>query len=158
VLAPRHPQRFAEVEDLVRHSGFVFDLKSRVNGRVIFDKPVMVVDTIGDLMDFYAIADIAFVGGSLVDGGGHNPLEPARLGKPVLFGPYMGNFRELAAEMKQRGAAIEVNDATSLCRTVAELLNDADRRDRVGRLAYELATDGRGVLPATMALAERYLQ
>jgi 3-deoxy-D-manno-octulosonic-acid transferase len=87
VLAPRHPQRFGEVEKLLRMTGLGFEKKSEANGRVDFDKDIMFVDTLGDLREFYAIADIAFVGGSLVDGGGHNLLEPAGFRKPVLFGP-----------------------------------------------------------------------
>lgn len=158
VLAPRHPQRFAEVEELLRQTGLSFDKKSAGNGKTHFDNEIMLLDTIGDLPDFYAIGDVAFVGGSLVDGGGHNLLEPARFGKPVLFGPHMNNFRELAEEMKRRGAGIEVQDETELRRELAALLANPERRRQVGARAAELAADDRGVLPASMALAERYLQ
>ncbi|MBM4260404.1 MAG: 3-deoxy-D-manno-octulosonic acid transferase [Deltaproteobacteria bacterium] len=158
VLAPRHPQRFAEVEDLVRQTGLSFDKKSTVNGKNHFDKEIMLLDTIGDLPDFYAMGDVAFVGGSLVDVGGHNLLEPARFGKPVLFGPHINNFRELAAEMKRRGAGIQVENGVELRQALADLLADPAKRREVGARAAELAADDRGVLPASMALAQRYLQ
>lgn len=158
VLAPRHPQRFAEVEDLLRQTGLSFDKKSSVNGKTDFDKEVMLLDTIGDLPDFYAMGDVAFVGGSLVDGGGHNLLEPARFGKPVLFGPHMNNFRELAEEMKRRGAGIQVQNDAELRHELAALLANPEKRRQVGARAAELAADDRGVLPASMALAQRYLQ
>lgn len=158
VLAPRHPQRFAEVEDLVRQTGLSFDKKSAVKGKTYFDKEVMLLDTIGDLADFYAVSDVAFVGGSLVDGGGHNLLEPARFGKPVLFGPHMNNFRELAEEMKRRGAGIQVRNETELEQELTVLLANPEKRRLVGSRAAELAADDRGVLPASMALAQRYLQ
>jgi len=158
VLAPRHPQRFAEVEALLRSTGIRFEKKSALNGQLEFEKDVMLVDTIGDLVAFYAMGDVAFVGGSLIPGGGHNVLEPARFGKPVLFGPHMSNFREVAAEMKQRGGGIEVQDGADLCRQLAALLADPDRRRQLGERAYQMASQERGVLAASMALACRYVQ
>src|SRR5437867_10535698 len=107
VLAAREPQRFAAVERLVKKNGLSFEKKSQFNGRVSFDKDITFLDTVGELQNFYAIGDIAFVGGSLIEAGGHNILEPVRFRKPVLFGPHMTNFRSLTAEMKKQGAAIE---------------------------------------------------
>jgi 3-deoxy-D-manno-octulosonic-acid transferase len=157
VLAPRHPQRFAEVEKLLKATGLGFEKKSAVNGRIDFDKDVMFVDTLGDLQDFYAIGDIAFVGGSLVDAGGHNLLEPAGFRKPVLFGPYMANFASLATEMKRAGGGIEVHGTEDLIREISGLLKDPQRRKMVGEKAYAIAGDGRGVLQRSMALVARYL-
>jgi 3-deoxy-D-manno-octulosonic-acid transferase len=157
VLAPRHPQRFAEVEKLLNKSGLRFEKKSRVNGRMGFDHDIMFLDTLGELQNFYAIGDVAFVGGSLVDAGGHNLLEPACFGKPVLFGPYMTNFRALAAEMKQKGGGIEVRGADDLIREIGGLLGDPQRRKRVGEKAYAVAADDRGVLQRSIDLVARYL-
>ena len=157
VLAPRHPQRFAEVEKLLRTTGLGFKKKSEVNGRVDFDKDVMFLDTLGDLRAFYAISDIAFVGGSLVDGGGHNLLEPARFRKPVLFGPYMTNFASLAAELKRAGGGIEVRGAADLIRVISDLLNDPEKRKMIGEKAYAIAADDRGVLERSMGLVAPYL-
>ena len=158
VLAPRHPQRFAEVEKLLRDSAIEFDKQSCVDGPLAFDKDILLLDTLGDLVACYAIGDVAFVGGSMVDGGGHNLLEPARYGKPVLFGPHTTNFRALAEEMKQKHAAIEVRDAEGLERELIQLLETPAKRREIGERARQLAADDRGVLSASMALARRYLQ
>jgi 3-deoxy-D-manno-octulosonic-acid transferase len=157
VLAPRHPQRFVEVEKLLKTTGLGFEKKSEVNGRIDFDKDIMFLDTLGDLQDFYAIGDIAFVGGSLVDGGGHNLLEPAGFRKPVLFGPYMTNFASLATELKRAGGGIEVRGADDLVREISDLLNDPEKRKMVGEKAYAIAADDRGVLERSMGLVARYL-
>jgi len=157
VLAPRHPQRFAEVERLLKAAGLQFEKKSRVNGRIDFDSDVMLVDTIGDLQAFYAAGDVAFVGGSLIDAGGHNLLEPARFAKPVLFGPHMTNFTADAAAMKRQGGGIEVGGREELIRAVTTLLADAEKRKTMGGKAREVAADDRGVLERSVGLASRYL-
>jgi len=157
VLAPRHPQRFAEVERLLKKTGLSFEKKSQFNGRVSFDKDITFLDTVGELQNFYAIGDIAFVGGSLIEAGGHNILEPARFSKPVLFGPHMTNFSALAAEMKQQGAAIEVGGAEDLIREISDLLKDPQRRKMLGERAYAIAAD-RGVLERSIDLVVGYLQ
>lgn len=157
VLAPRHPQRFAEVEKLLQARGVEYEKKSQANGHLNIAKEVMLLDTVGDLQDFYAIGDVAFVGGSLIDAGGHNLLEPARCRKPILFGPHMANFASLAAEMKQRGAGIEVAGAEDLARELISLLDDPERCQTLGEMAYQVATEDRGVMQRSLALARRYL-
>jgi 3-deoxy-D-manno-octulosonic-acid transferase len=157
VLAPRHPQRFAEVEKLLQAKGLDYQKKSRANGQVDFVKDILLLDTLGDLQDFYALGDVAFVGGSLVDAGGHNLLEPARFGKPVLFGPFTGNFASLAYEMKQRGAGIQVTGADDLTRELASLLGDPEKCRMVGKAAYRVAADDCDVMERNLALAQRYL-
>jgi glycosyltransferase involved in cell wall biosynthesis len=155
----------AEVLDVLR-SGWLttgpvaieFEKQSCVGAPLAFDKDILLLDTLGDLVACYALGDVAFVGGSMVDGGGHNLLEPARYGKPVLFGPHTTNFRALAEEMKQKHAAIEVRDAEGLEREIAQLLEAPAKRREIGERARQLAADDRGVLSASMALARRYLQ
>jgi 3-deoxy-D-manno-octulosonic-acid transferase len=158
VLAPRHPQRFAEVEKLLRTQGFRFERQSERGGRRFFEQDVMLLDTVGDLEDFYALADVAFVGGSLIDAGGHNLLEPARLRKPVLFGPFMGNFKALAEEMKRSGGGIEVKSGEDLIREITALLRDPQKLSAVGEKAYKVAAEDPAVLNQSIALAQRYLQ
>jgi 3-deoxy-D-manno-octulosonic-acid transferase len=158
VLAPRHPQRFAEVEKLLRTQGFRFERQSERAGRRFFEQDVMLLDTVGDLADFYALADVAFVGGSLIDAGGHNLLEPARLRKPVLFGPFMGNFKALAEELKRSGGGIEVNSGEDLIREISALLQDPQKLSAVGEKAYKVAAEDPAVLNQSIALAQRYLQ
>ena len=157
VLAPRHPERFAEVEKLLQARGLDYQKKSHANGQLDFVKDILLLDTLGDLEDFYALGDVAFVGGSLIDAGGHNLLEPARFGKPVLFGPFTSNFAALALEMKQRGAGIQVAGADELTRELTGLLGDPERCRTVGKEAYRVAADDCGVMERNLALAQRYL-
>jgi 3-deoxy-D-manno-octulosonic-acid transferase len=157
VLAPRHPQRFAEVEKLLRSRGFEYEKRSESNGRLYFRKEILFLDTLGDLLDFYAIGDVAFVGGSLVDAGGHNLLEPARFRKAVFFGPYMSNFDAVAAEMKRKGAAIQVNGSEELIEAISALLSDPEKRRIIGEKAFEIAMDDRDVVENSVALLCRYL-
>lgn len=157
VLAPRHPQRFSEVEKLLRAKEVNFTRQSQRDGQP-FDQDVMLLDTVGDLPSFYALGDLAFVGGSLVDAGGHNLLEPARWRKPVLFGPFMDNFRSLADEMKQSGGGLEVRSGEDLIREISGLLGDPHRLQATGEKAYQVAAGDPAVLNQSIALAERYLQ
>jgi 3-deoxy-D-manno-octulosonic-acid transferase len=158
VLAPRHPHRFAEVERLIRASGLDFERKSKINGRSFTAHDVLLLDTLGDLPTFYALGDIAFVGGSLIDAGGHNLLEPARCRRPVLFGPYMANFASFSEEMKSKGAGIEVRGAEDLVREIADLLIDTKKRLTMGEAAYKLAMDEHRVGERSLELISRYLQ
>jgi 3-deoxy-D-manno-octulosonic-acid transferase len=157
VLAPRHPERFSEVEKLLRESSFSFERKTTLQPDQYFQKDVLLLDTVGELTEFFNAADLAFVGGSLVDAGGHNILEPARCRKPVLFGPYMENFRTIAEGMKRNGGAIEVHDAEDLARVLAELLRDPQARQQMGQSAADFAATHQQALPTNLALARRYL-
>ncbi|HEX9265035.1 MAG TPA: 3-deoxy-D-manno-octulosonic acid transferase [Candidatus Binatia bacterium] len=157
VLAPRHPERFDEVEKLLRNSPFAFHRKSQVTAEQYFDRDVLLLDTVGELPDFFAAGDIAFVGGSLVDVGGHNILEPARFEKPVLFGPHMSNFKNMAEEMKEKGAAIEVHSVDELARALISLLADADARLRMGLLAAQFTGANHEAFTRNLSLARRYL-
>jgi 3-deoxy-D-manno-octulosonic-acid transferase len=157
ILAPRHPERFAEVEKLLIDSPFDFQRKSQVNGGQFFDKDVLLLDTVGELTEFFAAADVAFVGGSLVDAGGHNVLEPARYHKPILFGPNMSNFENIAEQMKQKGAAIEVGGADDLAQALVNLLADSEKRRRMGEMAFQIAGANNQALTQNLLLAERYL-
>jgi 3-deoxy-D-manno-octulosonic-acid transferase len=158
VLAPRHPQRFPEVEKLIRASGLDFERKTQINGRSFPLHDVLLLDTLGELPKFYARGDIAFVGGSLIDAGGHNLLEPARCRRPVLFGPHMTNFAAFAEEMKAQGGGIEVRNADDLVREVADLLTDPSKRLIMGERAYKLAMDEQRVGERSLALLTRYLE
>lgn len=157
VLAPRHPERFGAVERLISGSGLSFQRKTSAARENYFATPVLLLDTVGELPEFFAAADITFVGGSLVDVGGHNVLEPARLQKPILFGPHMDNFRGVAEEMKRRGAALEVRDVAGLTSALLTLVEDCARRRKMGQEAAEVASAGADALMRNLDLAERYL-
>lgn len=157
VLAPRHPHRFSEVDRLLQKKKVRYERKSRMNGLERSHPEVIFLDTLGDLPAFYSLADIAFVGGSLVDAGGHNLMEPARWRKPILFGPYMANFSELADEMKRKGGGIEVRGREDLVREISGLLVDRRKAQRIGELAYAVVEGDHGVVDRSMDLVTRYL-
>jgi 3-deoxy-D-manno-octulosonic-acid transferase len=158
VLAPRHPQRFPEVERLLKANGMEFEKKSQTDGRSLLMEDICFLDTLGELQEFYALGDIAFVGGSLVDAGGHNLLEPARVRRPVLFGPYMANFAAIADEMKRKAGGIEVRGVEDLVREITDLVSDTDKRLAMGERAYQVAADEHRVGERTSELLSRYLQ
>lgn len=153
VVAPRHPQRFPEVERLLRERGIRFVKRSAqrtAGGAPAFD--VLLLDTLGELVNAYAAADVAFVGGSLVPVGGHNPLEPAALGLPVIFGPHMFNARESAEGLLAAGGAVQVDIAEGLTRAIADLLADREKRAEIGRRARRVVDGKRGATDRTMDL------
>jgi 3-deoxy-D-manno-octulosonic-acid transferase len=158
VLAPRHPERFAEVEQLCRNEGWK---TSRRTELAIDAEPrgdIIVVDTIGELATIYQIGTAVFVGGSLVPTGGHNVLEPAVFGKPIVFGPHMSNFREIAEAFVSAGAAVRLDDEGQLETTLIELLGDPVRRARLGAAARALVEANRGAKDKTMAVIEALVQ
>jgi 3-deoxy-D-manno-octulosonic-acid transferase len=157
VLAPRHPERVGEVMALAARGGFAAVRRSELPIRGSAGTPVIVLDTVGELAQLYSIADVVFVGGSLVPLGGHNMLEPALRGKPVLFGPHTANFREAAAILTADGGGHVVADAGELAGEVARLLDDADLRAQRGAAARDAAASRHGAGRATLELVARYL-
>jgi len=143
VIVPRHPQRFAAVADLLRQRGIPFVRRSG-NAAVTADIEVVLGDSMGEMPGYFAAADVAFVGGSLLPLGGQNLIEPISIGLPTLIGPHMFNFAEAAAGAIAAGAAIEVADARALVTAVAALFDDARRRAamRATALAFHAAHRG----------------
>lgn len=144
VIVPRHPERGNSVAALARDAGFETALRSADSMPEALD--VYVVDTIGELNAFYAAADAAFVGGSLVPVGGHNLLEPASLGIPVLTGPHHFNTPDIYQAMFDAGGLVVVSDADSLARAWLNLLSDPVRRDELGQTAHRIVEQNRGTL------------
>lgn len=143
ILVPRHPERFNSVFELCQSQGFE-TLRRSTATPVNSQTQVLLGDTMGELLFLYALADSAFVGGSLVANGGHNLLEPAALSKPVLSGPHLFNFLEIAAMLRDAGALAEVDDAQSLAQAVRRLIElpqDAQRMAQAG-LNVMLANQG----------------
>jgi len=157
ILAPRHPQRFDEVEKLMQKKSVNYQKKSQMNGHGAVEADVVFLDTLGDLPAIYRLASVVFVGGSLVDAGGHNLIEPARWSKPILFGPYMTNFSDLADEMKQKGGGVEVRGQEDLIREISMLLADPDKALKIGERARKVVDGDRGVVDCSMGLVSRYL-
>ncbi|WP_339100654.1 lipid IV(A) 3-deoxy-D-manno-octulosonic acid transferase [Pseudomonas atacamensis] len=134
ILVPRHPERFISVFDLCQREGFA-TVRRSTGANVDAQTSVLLGDTMGELLFLYALADSAFVGGSLVPNGGHNLLEPAALAKPVLSGPHLFNFLDIAAQLREAGALAEVDDAEGLAVEVQrlfELPRDAQRMAEAG--------------------------
>ena len=156
VLAPRHPHRFGNVEKLLQQRRVCYVKKSEVADRMP-PIDVLLLDSMGELLSFYALADATFVGGSLVNVGGHNILEPARLGKPVFFGPYMSNFAEAAAEMVQKGGGVTVRTKEELARELGKVLADSHLAEAMGDSAHCVVARHGGVLAQSMQLVSRYL-
>ena len=152
VIAPRHPERFAEVAQMARDQAFVTARRTDLPIDAEPRADVVVLDTIGELPQVYQIATAVFVGGSLVDTGGHNILEPAAFGKPVVFGPYMHNFREIALAFLAHDAAVQVNSTRGLEEALLALLTDPVRRARLGAAARALVESNRGAKDKSLAI------
>jgi 3-deoxy-D-manno-octulosonic-acid transferase len=157
ILAPRHPERFGEAERLAREAGFVTVRRSDLPIDAEPRADVVVLDSLGELAQLYQLATAVFVGGSLVDGGGHNILEPAIFGKPIVFGPDMQNFKEIADAFLANGAAVQVHSERELEETVAALVSDPVRRARLGAAARALVEANRGAKDKTLAVIEELL-
>lgn len=161
VIAPRHPERTDEVLALLERRGWPAirrsELPFAVTSTATPVPPVVVLDTVGELATLYAIADVVFVGGSLVPVGGHNLLEAAQRRKPILIGPHVGNFRESTGLLESVGAALVVRDASELSRELRRLLADSDLRVKVGDAGYEAVASRHGAVRETLDLVGRYL-
>ncbi len=145
IIVPRHPERAEEVKALLRARGEQCVLRSETaRDKALPPRAVLVVDTIGELVNIYRAATVVFVGKSLVPGGGQNIIEPASMGKPVLFGPSMHNFREAAETLLKNKGAIRVSDERELRETIAFLLRDKAAREGMGRRAAESMALSRG--------------
>jgi len=156
VLVPRHPERFESVAALCVQQGYVTVLRSE-HVSCTADTAVYVGNTMGELPLLYAASDVAFVGGSLVPHGGHNLLEPAALGIPVVTGPHVFNFVEICNLLIDAGAAVKAADSGELLQIVTRWLGDANECHRIGQLGRQVVEKNRGALQAVMAIVERYL-
>jgi 3-deoxy-D-manno-octulosonic-acid transferase len=157
IIAPRKPERFDEVEQLARRCGWNVARRSELPVDSEPRQDVVVLDTIGELAQLYQVATAVFVGGSLVDQGGHNIIEPAVFGKPIVFGPYMQNFAEIARAFVENDAAIQIRTPRELEHALLGLLNDPVRRARLGAAARALVEANRGARGKTMTALARLL-
>ena len=156
VLVPRHPERFDKVYALCRRESFSCVRRSS-GDRCGTEVEVFLGDTMGELSMFLAAADAAFVGGSLIKRGGQNVLEPAALGKPVVFGPHMYNFAAISELLLEHDAAIVVAGAEGLAAVIVQWLSDASERARVGENGRRVVEENQGAVDRLFALIERHL-
>jgi 3-deoxy-D-manno-octulosonic-acid transferase len=153
VLVPRHPQRFDEAAGLIEAAGLSFERRSALDDALLQPKTrVLLGDSLGELFAYYAAADVAFIGGSLVPLGGQNLIEAASVGRPVLVGPHTFNFEEAARLAVEAGAAWRVNDAEDLLAKALKLLDDAPMRTRMGEAGLAFASRHRGAAARVAAL------
>jgi 3-deoxy-D-manno-octulosonic-acid transferase len=160
VLVPRHPERAGEVATMLERRGLIYRRRSALgaDNRLFRGGNVLLVDTIGELMDFYSLADLVFVGGSLVETGGHNLLEPASVGVPTVFGPHMTNFREITSLVLKYEAGIQVDDGAGLTAACRDLIDNAEERRRLGKNGLRMIHENGGATERHMEVIANFLQ
>ena len=157
LLVPRHPERFNQVYELVRSEGF--EVVRRSSGETITpDTNVLLGDTMGELLRMYATADIAFVGGSLVETGCHNPLEPAALGLPVITGPHVFNFTEVVGTLEKAGALAIVSNSQELAKHVQTVLTNTSVAQAASMASLSVMDKNRGALDKQLMLAQALVE
>ncbi|GMR15372.1 MAG: lipid IV(A) 3-deoxy-D-manno-octulosonic acid transferase [Gammaproteobacteria bacterium] len=156
ILVPRHPERFTRTVQAARAAGLRVEMYSE--GETCSElAQCFVVDAMGKLMAYYACADVTFVGGSMGEQGGHNTLEPASLGKPVMVGPNTTNAKEIVAELIDYGAAVRISNPQSFQASAEALLGDGFLRDRMGQAGLALIEKNKGALDLTLDAIDRQL-
>lgn len=156
VIAPRHPERFGSVASLLDASGISWVKRSSWSGRAFDDlrsiaaRQVVLLDSIGELASLYSMAAVAFVGGSLVPAGGHNPLEPAQFGVPIVMGPYYANFRAITDSLRVHDA-LRITPKDHLARTLLDLLTHGDEASAMGQRAKRVFDEQAGATGRTLA-------
>lgn len=156
IIVPRHPERFESVASMIQSAGFDFVRRTREQ-QSPHQAPVYLGDVMGELPVFYGTADVAFVGGSMTPIGGHNILEPAALSVPVIFGPYMHNFQEIAELMLSAGAARQT-DESQLAFEILKLLDDPVMRNSIGQRGQQVVEDNQGALQCTREAIAQLLE
>ena len=154
VIAPRHPSRTEAVASLAAAHGFATTRYSK-DPKLLED--ILLIDTIGDLAGLYCASDIAFIGGSLVPAGGHNPLEAACCGIPAVFGQYMDDFQEISRELVESNAAFQVSDKDALFVILDKLVSSDQFRKNSGENAVRYLNHYTNVIPAHLEIIKKYL-
>ncbi len=157
VLVPRHPERFAQVATLVERESLSVQCRSSAEA-VERQTQVLVGDTMGELMLFYGCADIVFVGGSFVDTGGHNTLEPAVWGLPIITGDSDFNFLDISRQLQQCGGLKKVNDVEALTQTLLTLAGSKQQRTTMGSAAQQVIGQNRGALDRLLDQIDQYIK
>ena len=145
LIIPRHPERFNEVFNMANENGLNVKRRSLAD-HCEKDTDILIGDSMGEMMSYFSISDIAFIGGSLSNNGGQNMLEAASLSKPIIFGPSVFNFEEISKKLLDDGSAIQVGSAEELMRTISELLLDNEKRKLIGQSAKTTFENNRGAV------------
>ncbi|MGD2079921.1 MAG: 3-deoxy-D-manno-octulosonic acid transferase [Nitrospirota bacterium] len=155
IIAPRHPERFDEVEGILRESRVPYVRRSNLGDSPVSGKAVL-LDTMGELSSVYSLCDVAVMGGSFIEHGGQNPLEPAYWGKPVVCGPHMENF-PFVRKFYEAGAALEASEG-NLRAVLRDLLSSPERRGAIGAAAAELLRKNSGAVQRAIEVVEGFLR
>ena len=160
ILVPRHPQRCGAIAELLNKENVPFELRSELTSSAPGNRTVqlLLVDTVGELTRFYALAQAIFVGGSLVPRGGHNMLEPAQQGKPVLFGPHVFNFKEISQMLLEAGAGLKVKSGEDLVTNLVLLYDDKHLCRTMGQAGQALIRENAGATGRTLASISKLLE
>ena len=157
LLAPRYLEEVDQIAQMCQAAGYPVVRRSRLDGTRRADQPIMLLDTHGELAGAYSLATVVFVGGTLVSIGGHNLLEPAAAGQPVIFGPCVEHIEQTAKALLNAGGGVCVRDAGELAEQVEALLGDEERRKTMGERARSVVETQQGALDRTLVLLEPYL-
>ena len=157
ILVPRHPERFKKIEKLIKNNQVNYITRS--SNQIPTDQTQVVLgDTMGELLELYSVADIAFIGGSLVNHGGHNPLEPALHHIPIISGQYFFNFKIICEQLiAANGMIICDSTAEALYLVVNNLLNNKTESQQIGENAYQVLKQNQGALDRLLGIISRYL-
>jgi 3-deoxy-D-manno-octulosonic-acid transferase len=150
LIAPRHADRFDAVEETIRQHGLTCIRRTRLEA----DGDVLLLDTIGELAAVFRYATVVFMGGSLAPRGGHNVLEPARHRKPIVFGPHMENFRDMARLFLEANAARQIETADQLAPAIAQLLSNPELASKLGRNAFAIVQQNTGATDRVLEMLE----
>lgn len=157
ILVPRHPERTSKIESLIKEKGYSCTRRTKMNSSTVKEKMIL-VDIIGELLEIYSVADIIFVGGSLVPIGGHNLLEPASLSKPIITGPYTFKQNEMVSFLKKGNGVIQVQNGRYLKDTILELLASPAKREQLGKNAQKVVLANQGATRKNLGVIEKILQ
>ena len=154
VIAPRHPEQFDQVAALLSDENIAF---ARWSARDLVNQPILLADTMGEMLTFFGAANCAFIGGSLIDRGGHNPLEAAALGIPVLTGPSYYNFQHIFPPLIANNACTKVNDSAALCKQLAVYANSPEQARLDGEEALKIVQGNSGAIEKTLSMLGPHL-
>jgi len=159
LIAPRHPERSKDISRLLTENSFMPVFVSGISGAcpTCINNPVFILDLMGELLNYYSAADIVFVGGSLVRTGGHNILEPASLKKPVIFGPYMYNFRDISRLFLENKAAVMASDSCELSNKIKEILSGNLLAKQMVERAHELIINNKGATKKNIEIIKQLI-
>jgi 3-deoxy-D-manno-octulosonic-acid transferase len=154
VIAPRHPERFEPVAEILKRSGLAFSRRTQILDNSSQTSAILLLDSIGELAALFRYATVVFMGGSLVARGGHNILEPARHGKPVIFGPHMENFRDMARLFLDAKGAVQIKNGAELVPAISDLLSNPGQAGWIGSNALAIVEENAGATERVLQVLE----